>query len=244
MSSQRGVNAPTGHGLLRRPQLCSRNSIGQFPVDCIGVDRTTFRYKNPGVVTPGEGESGRAPPPRAWLLLSGGIDSAASLAFYLKEGFHVECFHISFGQPASGHERAAAERVARHFNVSLTTLRWSGSANFMAGNIIGRNAFFFLGALIEIGENIGVLVTGIHAGTPYFDCSQTFLSSLQTVFDGYCDGRVQLAAPFIEWSKQQVFAFCKSEGVPIDLTYSCEKGTDQPCRECLSCRDRMALDAL
>ena len=183
-------------------------------------------------------------PSRAWLLLSGGIDSAACLAFYLKEGFHVECFHISFGQPASGHERAAAERVARHFDVPLTILRWSGSTDFRTGEIIGRNAFLFLGALIEIGGNAGILATGIHAGTPYFDCSQSFLSSLQTVFDGYCDGRVQLAAPFIGWSKQQVFAFCKSEKVPIDLTYSCEKGTDQPCGKCLSCRDRRALRAL
>lgn len=182
--------------------------------------------------------------PRTWLLLSGGIDSTACLAFYLKEKFHVECFHISFGQPASKQERAAAQRVALHFDVPLTILHWSGSADFRAGEIIGRNAFFFLGALIEIGGNAGILATGIHAGTPYFDCSQAFLSTLQTVFDGYCDGRVRIAAPFIEWSKRQVLAFCESEGVPIELTYSCEKGTDQPCGKCLSCRDRRVLDAL
>ena len=197
---------------------------------------------SPGVVVYGKAEF--APPSRVWLLLSGGIDSTACLAFYLKEKFHVECFHISYGQPASGHERAAAERVARHFNVPLKILRWSSSTEFMAGEIVGRNAFFLVGALIEIGRNAGILATGIHAGTRYFDCSQAFLFLLQTMFDGYCDGRVRLAAPFIEWSKQQVFAFCESEGVPIDLTYSCEKGTDQPCGECLSCRDREALDVL
>ena len=139
---------------------------------------------------------------------------------------------ISFGQPGSKQERAAAQRVARHFDVPLTILHWSGSADFMAGEIVGRNAFFLLGALIEIGGNAGILAIGVHAGTPYFDCSQAFLSSLQIVVDGYCDGRVRLAAPFIEWSKQQVFAFCESEGVPMELTYSCEKGTDQPCGEC------------
>ncbi len=190
------------------------------------------------------GKSELVPPPRAWLLLSGGIDSTACLAFYLKEEFHVECLHISFGQPGSRQERAAAERVARHFDVPLTILHWSGSADFMAGEIVGRNAFFLLGSLIEIRGNAGILAIGIHAGTPYFDCSQAFLSSLQTVFDGYCDGRVRIAAPFIEWSKQQVFAFCESEGVPIELTYSCEKGMNKPCGKCLSCRDRRVLDAL
>lgn len=182
--------------------------------------------------------------PRVWLLLSGGIDSTACLAFYLKQEFQVECFHISFGQPAFKHEQYAAERVARHYNAPLTILRWSGSTDFTVGEIIGRNAFFLLGALTEIGKNTGILATGIHAGTPYFDCSPSFLSSLQTVFDGYCDGRIRLAAPFIEWSKQQVFSFCESEKVPIGLTYSCEKGTHGPCGICLSCKDRRALNAL
>ena len=190
------------------------------------------------------GKSDLSPVPKVWLLLSGGIDSAACLAFYLKAGFRVECFHVSFGQPASEHEQAAAERVARHFDVPLTILRWSGSADFMAGEIVGRNAFLFLGALLEIGHNKGVLATGIHAGTPYFDCTQTFISMLQNVFDGYCDGRVQLAAPFLVWSKEQVFEFCESERVPMSLTYSCERGTDQPCGRCLSCLDRSVLSAL
>lgn len=181
---------------------------------------------------------------RVWLLLSGGIDSAACLAFYLKQGFQVECFHISFGQPASKHEKNAAERVAHHFNAPLTILRWSGSTDFTVGEIMGRNAFFLFGVLTEIGNKTGILATGIHAGTPYFDCSKSFLSSLQILFDGYCDGRIRLAAPFIEWTKQQVFAFCESEKVPVRLTYSCENGTLKPCGICLSCKDRRALNAL
>ena len=181
---------------------------------------------------------------RVWLLLSGGIDSAACLAFYLRQRFLIECFHISFGQPGHLYESAAAERIAFHSNVPFKILRWSGSTPFQEGEISGRNAFLLMGALTEIGGNSGLLATGIHAGTSFYDCSPGFLSAMQTVVDGYCEGRVKLAAPFIEWSKQQIFAFCQSEEVPADLTYSCERGTEQPCRECLSCRDRRTLDAL
>ena len=181
---------------------------------------------------------------RAWLLLSGGIDSAGCLALYLKQGFHVECIHISFGQLAQKCERVAAGRVARHFEVPLRVLQWTGSVNVKDGEIVGRNAFLLLGALMEIDGNTGILATGLHAGTLYFDCSQEFMSAMQTVVDGYCDGRVKLAAPFIEWSKQQVFAFCRAEGVPIEMTYSCEKGPELPCGKCLSCRDRKTLNAL
>ncbi len=182
--------------------------------------------------------------PRTWLLLSGGIDSAACLAFFVRQGFLVECLHVSFGQPALLQESAAAKRVAHHYKVPLKVLRWTGSTSCQDGEITGRNAFLLMGALTEIGANSGVLATGIHAGTSYYDCSQEFLSAMQIVVDGYCDGRVNLAAPFVRWSKHQIFAFCSLEGVPTGLTYSCERGTKQPCKECLSCRDRRAIDDL
>ena len=181
---------------------------------------------------------------RVWVLLSGGVDSAACTALYLNQGFRVRCVHVSFGQAAADPERVAAERVARHFGLSLEVLRWSGNARFRAGETTGRNAFLHLGALLEIGARSGLLASGIHAGTPYFDCSKGFISSLQSLLDGYCDGRMLVAAPFLDWTKDQVFLFCRTEGVPVDLTYSCENGSLPPCGSCVSCRDRRALDAL
>lgn len=141
-------------------------------------------------------------------------------------------------------ESVAVARVASHFDVPLKILQWSGSVKLREGELVGRNAFLFMGALMEVKSGSGIIAAGIHAGTLYYDCSQGFLSAMQAVVDGYCDGRVKLAAPFIKWSKQQVFAFCKTEEVPTELTYSCERGTEQPCGECLSCRDRGTMDAL
>ena len=181
---------------------------------------------------------------RVWLLFSGGIDSTACLYFYREADYEVECFYINYGHPASRLEQAAANRLARHFNVPLSVLSWSGSSVEREGEIVGRNAFLYFGALVEIGNQAGILASGLHAGTPYWDCSDTFLSTLQTVVDGYCDGRINLGAPFIHWTKQQVVTYCQSAGLPIDLTYSCERGTDPPCGHCLSCLDRRTLIAL
>ena len=181
---------------------------------------------------------------RVWLLLSGGIDSAACLSFYLSHGFTVECLHISFGQPSSDPELAAATRVADHYSVPLTLYRWSGPLpKITPGEIVGRNAFFLFASLLGIGDRSGLLAIGIHSGTQYFDCSPNFLHLMQAMTNGYCDGRIKLVAPFLEWSKQQIISFCQSHSVPIDLTYSCEKGTPEPCGSCLSCRDRIQLCA-
>lgn len=179
-----------------------------------------------------------------WVLLSGGIDSAACVAFYLQRGFKVECIHWTFGQAASVPEQAAAQRVANHYGVPLTILQWSGSTEFATGEIVGRNAFLLFGALMETGGQSGIMAMGVHAGTSYFDCTKTFVHLLQRVIDGYCDGTVQISAPFVDWSKHDIFQFCVTAGVPVELTYSCETGTAQPCGDCLSCRDRSALNAV
>lgn len=183
-------------------------------------------------------------PPRVWVLLSGGIDSVACLAFYLSHGFRVSCLHINLDQPGSALEQAAAERAAQHYATPITTLHWKGSVDFTRAEVYGRNAFLLMGALMEIGDRPGVLAIGIHSGTPYFDCTRAFLHSMQTIVNGYCDGRLKLAAPFLSWSKQDVLAFCESARVPVADTYSCERGAWPPCRECTSCVDRSYVDAV
>ena len=182
--------------------------------------------------------------PTAWLLLSGGIDSAACIAFYLNQRFTVNCIHVSFGQPAEKYERIASNSIAQHYGVHLTNLRWQGSVTYRPREIVGRNAFLLYGALTDIGDDTGILATGIHAGTPYYDCSPAFLSAMQTIFDGYCGGTLRIAAPFLTWSKHDILLFCKSQRVPIELTYSCEAGRMPPCRRCPSCKDRELLRVL
>ena len=93
-------------------------------------------------------------------------------------------------------------------------------------------------------RNPGIIAIGIHEGPPYYDCSEGFLRSIQTLVDGYAAGRIKIAAPFLKWGKPIIWEFCKKVGVPVDSTYSCEKGGGHPCGTCLSCKDREALSAL
>lgn len=176
--------------------------------------------------------------PCAWVLLSGGIDSATCVAFYLRAGFNVQCLHVDFGQRASRAESVASKRIARHFDVSLTMLHWTTPRRQLPGEIVGRNVFLVSGAAMEIGHGHGILAMGIHAATPYYDCSPDFVSTMQVILDGYSGGRIRMGAPFLNWSKQEVIVYAKSQGVPFHLTYSCEQESDAPCETCRSCRDR------
>lgn len=177
----------------------------------------------------------------ATVLLSGGIDSSACVAFLLDQAFRVESLFIDYGQAAAPQERAAAAAMASHFGVPLRQVRLSEVRPKAAGIIPGRNAFLVLAAVMESDRPL--IAIGVHSGTAYWDCSPDFVEKMQAVLDGYTDGRVRLLAPFATWTKREIWDFCLSKHVPIQLTYSCESGGERPCGHCLSCRDLEALRA-
>lgn len=82
----------------------------------------------------------KSEPHEACVLLSGGIDSAACLRFFLKQKYAVSALHVSYGQPAEEMEKKAAGRVARHFGVKLKKIELKGTKRQMDGEIMGRNA--------------------------------------------------------------------------------------------------------
>lgn len=177
------------------------------------------------------------------VLLSGGIDSSACVAFYLEQGFSVNGIFVDYGQIAAPREIEAARAIARHYNIPFSRLTWSGLHKKKAGFIRGRNAFLLVAALMELPEDAGILALGIHLGTEYLDCTPPFVRNMQSIFDTYTGGMIQIGAPFLEWTKSDIWMYCKSQGVPLEITYSCERGTDQPCGICLSCRDLEVLRA-
>lgn len=180
---------------------------------------------------------------KVWVLISGGIDSSACLAFYLQHDFSVEGIFIDYGQSAALRESQAVKALSDHYGIPLRSLQLHGAKKKSKGLIYGRNVFLLFTALMEVGTSSGLIAIGIHSGSPYYDCSGDFLERVQPMFDAYTDGRIRPSAPFLEWSKREVWDFCHTAEVPINLTYSCELGEEQPCGKCLSCKDLEALRA-
>lgn len=175
------------------------------------------------------------------VLLSGGMDSAACVDFYRRQHFEVRGLHLGYGQAAARQEGVAAAAVARHYGIPLTVIQLRGARPKSDGELPGRNAVLLFAALMEVGSVPAILTLGVHSGTPYYDCSPNFLAAAQGIVDGQCGGRVRVAAPFLEWTKEHIWEYCLEHQVPLSLTYSCERGLEQPCGVCLSCRDREAL---
>lgn len=180
--------------------------------------------------------------PSVLVLLSGGLDSAACTTFYRAQHYDVSALFVEYGQAAVRLERHAARRVARRVGARFASVRLSGLGNFGKGYVPARNALLVTTALSYWKPvRKGMIALGIHAGTAYPDCSPGFVDAMQRLIDIYTDGRIRLACPFLTWTKSQIWSYCHEAAVPIELTYSCERGSQRPCGRCLSCRDRKAL---
>ena len=174
------------------------------------------------------------------LLLSGGIDSACCLSFLRSNGYIVECMFIDYGQPAAVAEGKSAAEIAEHYSCDLRLVRISSDRKLSHGEILGRNAALIFAALLSCETPPSSICIGIHAGTEYFDCTEAFRSDVDKLVAESSNGRTRVIAPFVSWTKSDLIDFANDNQVPVGLTHSCEAG-NQPCGECLSCRDRKLI---
>lgn len=171
---------------------------------------------------------------KAFILLSGGIDSMACVNFYKALNYEVECIFCDYGQPASISEKQASQIIAAYYSVPYETIEVKNINIPKLGEICGRNALLIWAAFCKIGFGSYKIVLGIHAGTEYSDCSPQFIDATNRLFDVYTNGTVIAEAPFINWKKADIVAYCRANSLPYHYTYSCEVGSVPPCGRCLS----------
>jgi 7-cyano-7-deazaguanine synthase len=174
---------------------------------------------------------------RCCILLSGGIDSGLLASMLRRDGHAAQALWVDYGQPAALAERTASQAVAAHYALDWQESAVRGVTVPPEGEVPGRNDLLVAVAQACVPKTS--VAIGVHAGTPYLDCSDEWVRSWQALLDAQYSGVVVLLAPFVGLQKMQVMALARQYRVPLGLTHSCERGND-PCGSCSSCRDRAA----
>lgn len=175
---------------------------------------------------------------KATVLLSGGIDSASCAHLLKKQGFSVNAVFVDYGQASLHQERIAVDKIKDELEIYVKYIGTTAPTMDGPSEIIGRNAFLIFSAIFSAEIHSGLLAIGVHSGTPYYDCSKNFITQMENIVSEYCNGRLSLVAPFVDWDKSTVYQYFRETGIPLEMTYSCESGEFPPCNQCASCRDR------
>jgi 7-cyano-7-deazaguanine synthase len=204
---------------------------------------------------------------RAVVLLSGGLDSATTLAIARDQQFEAYALSFDYGQRHKG-ELEAAKKIARqiaakeHRIVFLDLRAFGGSAltdeinvpkDQQTGGIPityvpARNTVFLSMALtwaeVLKAQDIFIGVNAVdYSGYP--DCRPRFLAQFEKLAAlatraGIEGARFKVHAPLIDLSKAEIIAAALKLGVNLKLTQSCYDPVGSiACGHCDACRLRL-----
>ncbi|MEI7430334.1 MAG: 7-cyano-7-deazaguanine synthase QueC [Betaproteobacteria bacterium] len=206
--------------------------------------------------------------PRAVILLSGGLDSATSLAIARNSGFECYCLSLDYGQRHNIELQAAAKiaktlGAAEHRVINLALGTFGGSAltdSTIAVPVDGvqpgipvtyvpaRNTIM-LSLALAWAEVLGSrdIFVGVNAVdySGYPDCRPEYIAAFETMANlatkaGVEGQKLTIHAPLIDLTKAEIIGQGCALNVNYSLTISCYQADEQgrACGICDSCRLR------
>lgn len=190
-------------------------------------------------------------------VLSGGLDSTATLARMLVHGDGAEPLAIAFDYGQTHRvELEAAQAVADEMNVPLKLVDVRGllaggsllgegeipdghyADETMKSTVVHARNMLFASIAVSLAGPGGEVWLGVHGGDHhiYPDCRPTFWEPYREAVLAAYDVRVQ--TPFLFGDKADVVTAGAALGAPLHLTWSCYKGGSVQCGTCGTCTER------
>jgi len=172
---------------------------------------------------------------KALVLVSGGIDSAAAL-WWARERYRSIALSYDGADRPRGEVRAC-RAVTRRAGVPLVRVPAPYLRQEASGYIPARNLVLHSIAM-SVAESLGaaVVVAGHNRSDAeiFSDARPAFFARLERL-----NGGVRILLPFARLTDAQVIREAARRGVPLELTWSCYRNGDRPCRRCSACRGRI-----
>lgn len=206
------------------------------------------------------------PSEKVIVCFSGGLDSTTLL--YLCKKLYPKVYAVSFdyGQRHKV-ELKYARMLAHDANVEHFIVKVPHYENLQGNSLTDINievpdevysdeipittvplrnlVFLSIASSIADAYEIANVAIGIHSvDSPYPDCRPAFIEAMElainraSVLYNKRGIRIKIFAPFIDKTKKEIAQLAYNLRVPVEMTYSCYKGTEPPCGTCATCKQR------
>jgi 7-cyano-7-deazaguanine synthase len=204
---------------------------------------------------------------RAVVLVSGGMDSATTAIEAQQRGYDLYLLHTSYGQATESKELECARELAEYLDaadflhVETEHLARIGASSLTDDNIDIEEADLdsdeipssyvpfrnanLLSMAVSYAEarDCDSLFIGAHSEdySGYPDCRPEFFEAFQQVIDVGTkpETKIELIAPFVDWSKTEIAERGVELEVPYDITWSCYREDAPACGTCDACAFRL-----
>ena len=185
-------------------------------------------------------------------LVSGGLDSSLMSVLAKKEGVEQFPLFIDYGQKSKEREWNACKSVFKKCGLPTPRKMFiagygqaieSGLTShlkdvYREAFLPGRNLLFLLcGAACAVRNGSDAILIGLLNETTHLFPDQTinFLLDAEKAISSAMGRKLVVVAPLMHLFKSDVIRLAKKYS--ITGTYSCHKGTQRPCGQCISCRE-------
>ena len=200
---------------------------------------------------------------RGVLIFSGGVDSTTLLYKMLAEGYEVAAITFNYAQRHKK-EIASAKAIAKRLDITHQVVDLSslasllGDSALLGGKEVPSCHYTEEAAKKTVVPNRNMIMLSVAAGyaeaheipeifyaahrndaTIYPDCRAEFVEALKPAIRlATAWHPVELRAPFVNLTKAEIVKIGLELRVPYELTWSCYKGEELPCRTCPTCIER------
>lgn len=196
------------------------------------------------------------------VLLSGGLDSLVTLGYSKKHtDYNVElALTFDYGQKSSQAEIEYSKKIAEYYNIehkiiSLDWLKEITQTALVADTKVpetclytkesaalvwvpNRNALFLnIAAAFCDSYGYKYILYGANKeeGSTFPDNTEEFRASITEVFKTSTLVHPKVAAPLINYNKNDIVRIAVEDGVPLEYVRSCYKSAGKHCGKCESC---------
>lgn len=192
------------------------------------------------------------------LILSGGLDSTTLLYKLLNEGKRVTALTFNYGQKGNK-EIECAKNICKELNIEhhvfdissiLEILKWSSLIDENNNTVErpentvvpSRNTILLeLATAFAISNKLDAVYYGAIKGDvgDYPDTTPEFIEKINELNKVNNYFYIPVFAPFVNKEKYEVVKEAMELNVPLEKTWSCYLGGEEPCGECFSCKGRI-----
>ena len=200
---------------------------------------------------------------KAVILVSGGMDSCVTASCAKQDNCELNFLHINYGQKTESRELLSFNQISDFFNVKeklvvnmkyfidiggscLTDKKIDVPDGDLNNNEIPVSYVPFRNAnILSIATSWAEVINAeaIYIGaveedsSGYPDCRRSFYDSFEkTIAEGTKPNTlIKIKSPLINLSKKEIVLKGLKLNSPLELTWSCYKNEDIPCKKCDSC---------